>query len=342
MLEINQQELTSLPEALIPLPTPEELALTPELQLLRDEQAALVTDVLHNQPTKLVAILGECSISDPEQTLHLNHLLRGAQDNLQNILLVQRVNAHKPRTNGGAAGMAIHPTFDEHKPDMATGLRLVTQLYSELLPTGVPLAAEALDPAIQQYLGPALAYEWIGARSVAHQPLKDYAAGRDNSIGVKNGMAGGTAGVEEALNLMQAASHPRAALEWINGRPYQRQLPGNPNTNIILRGGAEGPNCDAGSIIAAANIMKNRGRVGRIIVDMGHGNAGPKKDPGQQLQNLGMLVQAVQNNPGLLRTGLRGVMVETSHTQISKTDPLAPLDDVLQRLQRLDSAIANI
>ena len=97
-------------------------------------------------------------------------------------------------------------------------------------------------------------------------------------MGFKNGTDGSLAA---AINAMHSVAEPHRFLG-INpsGQVAVIETRGNANAHIVLRGGADGPNYDAASIVACEQRMRQAGLEPVIMVDCSHANS--NKDPATQ------------------------------------------------------------
>jgi 3-deoxy-7-phosphoheptulonate synthase len=92
-------------------------------------------------------------------------------------------------------------------------------------------------------------------------------------VGFKNGTDGS---IRAAVHAVQAASRPACFVgtDPDTGRPALLSSRGNRHAHVVLRGGADGPNCDRGSIARHEEEMRRAGIAGRLVVDASHGNSG--------------------------------------------------------------------
>ena len=123
-------------------------------------------------------------------------------------------------------------------------------------------------------------------------------------IGFKNGTDGG---LQVALDAAAAASAPQAFLGiGADGRASLVTTTGNPDTSIILRGGADAPNYDAGSVRHAAQRLDAAVLTPRVIIDASHGNSG--KDHVRQAEVATELGAQI----GVDGSAIAGVMLESN------------------------------
>src|SRR5690606_24109257 len=104
------------------------------------------------------------------------------------------------------------------------------------------------------------------------QPHRELASSLPFAVGFKNGTDGR---VDGALGGIVSAAQPHRRLAPdADGRLVLLQSAGNPHCHLTLRGGASGPNYDAGSVRAAREAARRAGRAEAILVDASHGNSG--------------------------------------------------------------------
>ena len=62
---------------------------------------------------------------------------------------------------------------------------------------GLPVATEALDPIMPQYLGDLISWTAIGARTAESQTHREIASGLSTPVGFKNGTDGSSIGCNQ-------------------------------------------------------------------------------------------------------------------------------------------------
>ncbi|MBC3361595.1 3-deoxy-7-phosphoheptulonate synthase [Pseudomonas sp. SWRI154] len=270
--------------------------------------------ILDGEDSRLLVIVGPCSIHDPKSALeYAANLARLAREVSDSMLLVMRAYVEKPRTTVGWKGLAYDPGLDG-SDDMATGLAVSRELMREMLQLGLSVATELLQPMAAGYFDDLLSWVAIGARTTESQIHREMASGLGMPVGFKNGTDGG---VGIACDAMRSAAHPHRHFGVDSqGHPAVIQTQGNPDTHLVLRGGHSGPNYDHQSV---AQIHKDLTRLmipARIMVDCSHANSG--KNPLRQPQVFDdVLEQRLQGNRALI-----GMMLE-SHL-FEGCQPLGP------------------
>lgn len=287
---------------------------------LTDQVAAhrrAVRAILQGEDSRLLVIVGPCSLHDPQSALEYAERLAGlASEVSDQMLLVMRAYVEKPRTTVGWKGLAYDPRLDG-SDDMAVGLKLSRDLMREMLHMGLPIATEILQPMAAGYFDDLLSWVAIGARTTESQIHREMASGLPMAVGFKNGTDGGVVVASDAI---RSAAHPHRHFGMdSHGHPAIIETQGNADTHIVLRGGHSGPNHDSESIAKVqASLAKNR-IAARIMVDCSHANSG--KDPLRQPQVFdNVLQQRLQGNNSLI-----GMMIE-SHL----FDGCQPLSNALE------------
>ncbi|OPG72590.1 3-deoxy-7-phosphoheptulonate synthase [Pseudomonas ogarae] len=270
--------------------------------------------ILDGEDSRLLVIVGPCSIHDPKSALeYAANLARVAHEVRDSMLLVMRAYVEKPRTTVGWKGLAYDPGLDG-SDDMAAGLTLSRELMREILQLGLPVATELLQPMAASYFDDLLSWVAIGARTTESQIHREMASGLGMPVGFKNGTDGGVAIASDA---MRSAAHPHRHFGVDSqGHPAIIQTSGNPDTHLVLRGGHRGPNYDQQSVTQIHHDLTRLKIPARIMVDCSHANSG--KDPLRQPQVFNdVLEQRLQGNRALI-----GMMLE-SHL-FEGCQPLGP------------------
>ncbi|WP_460797818.1 3-deoxy-7-phosphoheptulonate synthase [Microbacterium sp. GXF0217] len=258
------------------IPTPADIAA--ELPV-GDERAALVSRtrdeiraIMSGEDDRLLVVTGPCSIHDPEAGLeYAGRLTLEAERHRDDLLIVMRTYFEKPRTTVGWKGLINDPHLDGSH-DIETGLRLARAFLRDVTALGMPCATEFLEPISPQYTADLVSWGAIGARTTESQIHRQLASGLSMPIGFKNGTDGG---LQVALDAAAAASSPQAFLGiGADGRASLVTTTGNPDTSVILRGGADGPNYGAEHVERAAARLEAAGLTARLIIDASHGNSG--------------------------------------------------------------------
>lgn len=276
-----------------PMPTPVEMmAELPISDDARDLVARTrdeVRAIMNGEDDRLLVVVGPCSMHDPAAGLeYAARLAEQAEQYRDDLLIVMRTYFEKPRTTVGWKGLINDPHLDGSH-DMEAGLRAARQFLLDVTALGVPCATEFLEPISPQYTADLVSWGAIGARTTESQVHRQLASGLSMPIGFKNGTDGG---LQVALDAAAASSAPQAFLGiGADGRVNTVTTTGNPDTAVILRGGADGPNYGAEHVRRASERLAAAGLVDRLVVDASHANSG--KDHVRQSQVVAELAEQV-------------------------------------------------
>jgi 3-deoxy-7-phosphoheptulonate synthase len=228
--------------------------------------------ILSGKDDRLLAVVGPCSIHDPEGALDYARLLRGAFDRHRaDLLIVMRVYFEKPRTVVGWKGLINDPHLDGTY-DITAGLRLARQLMVDVTALGLPIGTEFLDTILGQYYADLVSWAAIGARTVESQVHRELASGLSMPVGFKNRTDGD---VQVAVDAMRSARQPH----WFpsltrEGAPAVLGTTGNDQTHVVLRGGTRGPNYSAEAVAGAAALLRQHRLPVQLLIDCSHANSG--------------------------------------------------------------------
>lgn len=301
-----------------PLITPwvlaEELPLPGPLAEKIVHHRRAIASILRGDDPRLLAIIGPCSVHDPEALQDYAGKLKAACEPLQDALLpVLRVYFEKPRTVVGWKGLINDPDLDGSF-HINRGLHLARQVLLDVARLDLPAASEFLDTTFGQYYAELVSFGAIGARTVESQIHRELASGLSMPVGFKNGTNGA---IDVAIDAIRSAGQehwfPSLTKE---GTPAVLRSTGNPDCHLILRGGKQsGPNFDAAAVQRAAVALADHDLPASVIVDCSHGNS--DKDPERQALVVADLCDQIEQG----QTALCGVMLE-SHL-VAGSQPLA-------------------
>lgn len=276
MKTLTSTRPTATQRGTAPLPAPSELLaeipgsveISDSIRRSREDIRA----VLNGVDNRLLVIAGPCSIHDAEAGLEYARLLVGAaREHREDLLVVMRAYFEKPRTTVGWKGLINDPHLDGSH-DIATGLRAARSFLVKVAELGLPVGTEFLEPISPQYISDLVSWGAVGARTTESQIHRQFVSGLPMPVGFKNGTDGG---IGVALDACAAASAPQSFLGIDDdGRAAVVSTAGNPDTHLILRGGASGPNYGAGHLANATAKLTSAGLNGRLIVDASHANSG--------------------------------------------------------------------
>lgn len=266
---LHVSRFTTLPS---PLDISAELPIGEERAGLIARTRDEVRAIMAGEDDRLLVVAGPCSIHDTAGGLeYAGRLVRAAEEHRDDLLIVMRTYFEKPRTTVGWKGLINDPHLDGSH-DIEAGLRMARGFLRDVTALGVPCATEFLEPISPQYTADLIAWGAIGARTTESQIHRQLASGLSMPIGFKNGTDGG---LQVALDAAAAASAPQSFLGiGADGRASLVSTTGNPDTSIILRGGADGPNYDAAHVASAAARLEAAMLTPRVIVDASHANSG--------------------------------------------------------------------
>src|ERR1700750_2815894 len=111
-----------------------------------------IVDILHGEDSRLLVVVGPCSIHDTKAAREYAELLKGAiAEFSEELCLVMRVYFEKPRTTLGWKGLINDPYLNESF-QINDGLRKARHLLLDLTEMGMPAGTEFLDMISPQYL----------------------------------------------------------------------------------------------------------------------------------------------------------------------------------------------
>ena len=295
-------------ESTAPLITPVELVsrlpITPQVERTVLSGREQVRNVLNGENTRLMMVVGPCSIHDEGAALdyaeRLLHLSRRLSDRL---LTVMRVYFEKPRTTVGWKGLIYDPHLNDTF-DIETGLHRARALLLKIGEMGMYTGTEFLDPIVPQYLAGLATWATIGARTTESQTHRQMASGLSMPVGFKNGTDGNS---QIAVDAMVYTRYPQGFLGLDHeGRTAVVRTTGNPDGHLVLRGGNKGTNFGSEAIAEAKRRLETAGVRSQLLVDCSHGNS--NKDHTRQARAFKDVVeQRVAGN-----TDIIGCMMESN------------------------------
>lgn len=280
-------------ESIAPLPSPadlkKEFPLTSSAwETVREGRETMIR-VLAGQDTRLVVVVGPCSVHNPREVLEYATLLAAFSKLLKDrIYIMIRLCCDKPRTRKAWPGFFTDPRLDG-SCDMASGWREARQLMLAVAEMGLPIAVEFLDADNFQNVDDLVSNAWIGARTVQSQKHRQQASALSTPVGFKNPTQGT---VKDAIDAIEFARHGHVFVASNDGGIRSRfATAGNPWGYLVHRGFEEKTNYDDTSISRSVELLRSFGLVSRIAVDVSHGNSG--KDHARQEQVIMELVQQI-------------------------------------------------
>ena len=236
------------------------------------ESREIISNILAKKDRRMIAIVGPCSIHDPDAALEYAGKLKKLAETVRDTFyVVMRVYFEKPRTTVGWRGMIIDPDLDGSY-DIEKGLKTARKLMLDISATGLPVGSEVLDPIIPQYISDLISWASIGARTTESQTHREMTSGLSMPVGFKNGTSGN---LQLAFDALKSSKHPHSFLGIDQkGQTCVVNTKGNDAVHIILRGGRSGPNYYEETVEDAAERMEEEGLEPSIVVDCSHSNSG--------------------------------------------------------------------
>ncbi len=277
------------------------------------ESRKVIKNILAGKDPRFLAIIGPCSIHDPESAVEYAERLSGLKRDLdKQLYLVMRVYFEKPRTSLGWRGMIIDPYIDGCN-NIAEGLTTARKLLLEITGMGIPAATEMLDPIVPQYMDDLLSWAAIGARTTESQTHRNMASGLSMPVGFKNSTEGN---LQIAIDAILSAQNPHSFIGIDQeGRTCVLNTRGNRTTHIILRGSRKSVNYKRPDLIRCISMLKNAGFSPTLMVDCSHGNS--RKNPDRQAE---VLKSVIKNRTGGLKE-IIGFMLESNIRRGSQRIP---------------------
>ena len=160
------------------------------LKRLVNESRAEAAAILQGRDDRLIAVVGPCSIHDPEAARDYARRLREVKVEFEeDLLIIMRTYLEKPRTSVGWRGLISDPDLSGAE-DLGRGLALGRRVLLDMNALGLPTAVEFLDPLVAPYIEDAVTYGSIGARTVESPIHRALAASLKMPMGFKNSRSG--------------------------------------------------------------------------------------------------------------------------------------------------------
>jgi 3-deoxy-7-phosphoheptulonate synthase len=277
------------------------------------ESRKVIGDILSGRDQRLLAVVGPCSIHDPQMGLdYAAKLKKLAEEISDQIYVVMRVYFEKPRTKLGWRGLILDPHMNGSN-DIQEGLRKARKLLLDITAMGMPAGSEMLDPVVPQYIDDLLSWGAIGARTTESQTHREMSSGLSMPIGFKNGTDGS---VDTAANAMTSAMNPHSFIGIdMDGQTCVLHTTGNTQGHLILRGGKNGPNYYRDHIESAGQVLRNNGLNDKVMVDCSHANSG-KNHSRQHIVLEDILRQRLNGVDEIM-----GFMIESNHFEGNQAIP---------------------
>ncbi|MGE4583843.1 MAG: 3-deoxy-7-phosphoheptulonate synthase [Sphaerochaeta sp.] len=263
-----------------------------------------VNDIIQGRDRRLLAIVGPCSLHDPNAALaYAKRLKVLAEQVADEFFVVMRTYFEKPRTVGGWKGLILDPNMDGSY-DIGGGITLARSLLLQIIQLGLPVGCEVLDPIIPQYIDELMSWSSIGARTTESQIHRNLASGLSVAVGFKNSTSGE---LINAVNAIKSATQP-ASFIGMDGKGASAifRTTGNDCCHLILRGGDQSPNYYEDDVEAARLLMEREGVNPAIIIDCSHANS--RKNYDRQKRVLRSVIDQVSWG----EKAIRGFMLESN------------------------------
>ena len=306
-----------------PLPSPaalmSQVARSQDQAQLVSESRSAICDSLFVPDSRFLLIVGPCSIHDTEACRSYAEKLGGlAEEVKEKILVVMRVYFEKPRTTVGWKGLIMDPDLDG-SDNIPKGLAKAREFLTEILGLGLPTATELLDPITPQYISDLISWSAIGARTSESQTHRQMASGLSMPVGFKNATGGD---LKAAVNGIIAATQSQTFLGITeDGRASAVTTGGNPDCQLILRGGANGPNYGSEHVSSARDALEKAKAPVSVMIDCSHANS--EKDPSRQPAVLDDVLSQIEQKVDCIHA----VMIE-SHLHAGSQAFPRPLDQL--------------
>jgi len=263
-----------------------------------------IVDILNRRDSRLLVLVGPCSIHDTKAAREYAALLKDAIEEFSaDLRIVMRVYFEKPRTTIGWKGLINDPHLDQSYK-INDGLRQARRLLLDLAEMGVPTGTEFLDMISPQYIAGLVSWGAIGARTTESQVHRQLVSGVSCPVGFKNGTSGD---VQVAIDAILSAANSHTFLGHTkHGQSAIFVTGGNPDCHIILRGGTKKVNYTADCVAQTAEQMKKAAIQPRIMIDFSHANS--NKDYRRQA----LVCRDVAGQIALGNKDIAGVMIESN------------------------------
>lgn len=227
--------------------------------------------ILDARDKRKIIVVGPCSIHEYDLAIEYAGRLQKLSEKVSDkFLIIMRTYFEKPRTTIGWKGLINDPSLNDSF-EIEKGIRLARKLLIEINSMGLPVATEALDPIMPQFISDLISWFAIGARTAESQTHREMASGLSAPVGIKNGTDGS---LQIAINGMKSISESHSFLG-INkeGQCCVFTTKGNAHAHIVLRGGEDTHNYDSVSIAQTEAVLKKENLPVNIMVDCSHGNS---------------------------------------------------------------------
>lgn len=238
---------------------------------VREQSVQTLRDIIKGKNEKVAIIVWPCSIHDVQAAKEYAEKIRKIREGTSDILeIIMRVYFEKPRTNVGWKWLISDPHLNGTE-NMQDGIIMARQLMVDIADMWIPTATEFLDPIMPQYMGDAVSWWCIWARTTESQTHRQMASGLSMPIGFKNSTDGNAT---NAINGIRAAAgnHEFLGVDG-DGVLSTVKTRWNPHTHIVLRGGKK-PNYDTNSVTEVIAQLEQAELPQKVFIDGSHENSG--------------------------------------------------------------------
>lgn len=272
-----------------------------------------VKRIISGSESRLIVVLGPCSIHDQVAGLEYARRLKSLSDQVAGtMMLIMRVYFEKPRTTVGWKGLINDPHLNDTF-DIQTGVRIARRILLEVANMKLPAATELLEPITPQYIADLISLTAIGARTTESPTHRQMSSGLSMPVGFKNGTDGS---LQVALDAMLSARSAHSFLGIDNdGKTCIVNTKGNPWGFLVLRGGRSGSNYEMAILADAVDRLTEAKLPTGLMVDCSHANS--NKD--YRLQHVAWndcIAQRVAGNRNIV-----GLMLESNLNPGSQSLP---------------------
>jgi len=268
----------------------------PSSRIIQDhiiESRKKIIDVIQGRDSRLLVVIGPCSIHDPAAAIEYAKKLKPLADKYKDDLLVcMRAYLEKPRTTVGWKGLINDPDLDGSYK-INRGLHVSRKMLLDLNEIGLPLAMEMLDTITPQFLADLISWGAIGARTTESQLHRELVSGLSFAMGFKNGTSGSC---KIATDAIVASRSPHSFLSvTTQGLAAIVETRGNPDCHIVLRGAESGPNYERKYVDEAVASLKAVNSPAAVMIDCSHGNSNKKHE--NQLKVVSNIIEQLSASP---------------------------------------------
>jgi 3-deoxy-7-phosphoheptulonate synthase len=262
-----------------------------------------IVDILQGNSSKILLIVGPCSIHDLTAARQYAKQLKTLQERIQNdFFIVMRTYLEKSRTAFGWKGF-VHDPYLDGSNRIDQGIRLSRSFLLELIDLGIPAGCEFLEPLSHSFFSDCISWGSIGARCVQSPVHRELASALAMPVGMKNRTDGN---IDVAIQAIRSAQKPHTFFSCdMDGKLCSMTSRGNVFPHLVLRGGDTSENYSPYAIQNAATQLQSAGLSPRLIVDCSHGNS--KKNANLQMSVYASLMHEIHKG----NTHICGIMLES-------------------------------